>query len=64
MTTEQEKELTRLDMVYDAEGKLYTLRVFWRGEIIQVISNPENATTRELQRADEIVQALIKARQV
>ncbi len=53
---------TELVFVYDADGEVYTNMIHWRGEKIQVISNPGNGTTRELQRSDEIVKALIKAR--
>lgn len=52
-------ERPRLILTYSEEGKVFTCLISWRGETIQVLSNPSNATTRELQRADEIVQALI-----
>lgn len=59
---ERSEQRPKLEMVYDHDGGLYTLVVEWRGEKIQVIPNPANGATRELQRADEIIQALVKQR--
>lgn len=42
-----------ITFVYDADGQVYTNTITWGGETIQVISNPANGTTRELQRADD-----------
>lgn len=58
---EDEEKRPEIRFIYDDQGKVYTNVILWRGEHIQVISNPGNGTTRELQRADEIIQALIKA---
>ncbi len=57
-----EESRPTIKFVYDENGQVYTNEILWRGEKIQVISDRSNGPTRELQRSDEIVQALIKAR--
>lgn len=44
---------------YGEDGKISSLSICWRKEMIVIIPDPKNAPTREFQRADEVVQGLM-----
>lgn len=50
---------TWLRVSYSDDGTISHLCINWRGEQIEVVPEHGNGPTREMQRADEIVQALI-----
>lgn len=49
------------EAIYGEDGKLTQLLITWKDEGISLVLSSNNAPTREFQRADEIVQALILA---
>jgi len=51
--------MTRVTAEYTNDGKIAHLIVNWKGENIRIEPAASNGPTRELQRADEVVQALL-----
>ena len=62
MRAEINTEVKKIEAAYNSDGSLIDLYVTWRGETIAVCLTEGNGPTRELQRADEIMQALCAAR--
>jgi len=45
---------------YNHDGSIDSVNINYEGELMKIIPCIRNGPTRELQRADEVVQALIK----